>query len=186
MTTSEVLSTFLHWWKPWWLQWSQQRVEPLCDLSLGHLQRTIQMFSMEMTWRCFHFYLWMNSTKFTWRYCFRVVGIQALTLCVWFLCPCLLRNNEAWVGRKNGWGDHCVVCWKMSNSLVAVQSRWTNELRQVVILKKSTVTFNPFPEVIAVPSYRCEFTQVMVSAPDVHVLILWAADYEGVVVAVGR
>lgn len=37
---------------------------------------------------------------------------------------------------------------------------------------RSTVTFNAFPEVIAVSSYGCELAQVVVSAPDVHILIL--------------
>lgn len=50
----------------------------------------------------------------------------------------------------------------------------------------SAATFNPFPEVIAVPSHRCEFAQVMISAPDVHILIFWATDYEGVVVTEGK
>lgn len=59
-------------------------------------------------------------------------------------------------------------------------------IRLVLKLKHSIVTFNPFPEIIAVPSYRCEFAQVMVGAPDVHILILWAADYEGIVMAIGR
>lgn len=49
---------------------------------------------------------------------------------------------------------------------------------------QNIVTFNPFPEVIAVPPYRCEFAQVVVGAPDVHIFILWAADDEGVVMAV--
>lgn len=66
---------------------------------------------------------WMNSSKCTWGYCFRVCGVQALTLCFWFLCTSFLWNNKAWVGRKNGWGDHCVVCWKISKDSVAFQSK---------------------------------------------------------------
>ncbi len=54
------------------------------------------------------------------------------------------------------------------------------------VIQHAAVTFYPFPEVIAVPSYRCEFAQVVVGAPDVHVLILWATDYEGVVMTVER
>lgn len=59
-------------------------------------------------------------------------------------------------------------------------------IKRCLPLSITTVTFNPFPEVIAVPPYRCEFTQVMVSAPDVYVLVLWAAYNEGVVVTTGK
>lgn len=45
-------------------------------------------------------------------------------------------------------------------------------------------TFDSFPEVIAVSSYRREFAKIMVSAPDVNIFILGAADDEGVVMAV--
>lgn len=48
------------------------------------------------------------------------------------------------------------------------------------------LTFNSLPEVVAVPSYRGEFAQVVVSAPDVHIPVLRAADNERVVVAGGR
>ena len=54
------------------------------------------------------------------------------------------------------------------------------------ITRRAAVTFNPFPEIIAIPSYGRELAQVMVSAPDVHVFILRSADYEGVVVAAER
>lgn len=54
------------------------------------------------------------------------------------------------------------------------------------VLKHILVTFNPFPEVIAVPPYRSEFAEVVVGAPDVHVPVLRAAYYEGVIVTVGR
>lgn len=45
-------------------------------------------------------------------------------------------------------------------------------------------TFDSFPEVVAISSYGCEFTKIVVSAPDVNIFILGAADDEGVVVAV--
>lgn len=45
------------------------------------------------------------------------------------------------------------------------------------------ITFNSFPEVIAVSPHRGEFAQVVVCAPDVHILVLWAAHYERVVMA---
>ena len=44
-------------------------------------------------------------------------------------------------------------------------------------------TFDAFPEVIAVSAYGGEAAQVVVRAPDVNVLVLRAADDEGVVVA---
>lgn len=50
----------------------------------------------------------------------------------------------------------------------------------------TVATFNSFPEVIAVSSHRCEFAQIMVSAPDVNVFIFWPTDDEGVVMAGGR
>lgn len=43
------------------------------------------------------------------------------------------------------------------------------------------LTFNAFPEVIAVSSYRGEFAQVVVRAPDVHVFILRAAHDERII-----
>lgn len=43
------------------------------------------------------------------------------------------------------------------------------------------LTFNAFPEVIAVSSYRGEFAQVVVRAPDVHVFILRAAHDEWII-----
>lgn len=49
LITSDLLSTFLHWWKPWWLQWSPPREEPLCDLSWGHLRSTVHFYSTETT-----------------------------------------------------------------------------------------------------------------------------------------
>ena len=56
----------------------------------------------------------------------------------------------------------------------------------LLIGQHGTVTFNPFPEIIAVPSHGCELAQVVIGAPDVHVLVLRAADDEGVVVAAGK
>ena len=47
----------------------------------------------------------------------------------------------------------------------------------------SQPTFDPFPEVIAVAPYGGEPAQVVVRAPDINVLVLRAADDEGVVVA---
>lgn len=59
-------------------------------------------------------------------------------------------------------------------------------MKNVSHMRRRAATFNPFPEVIAVPSHRREFAQVMVSAPDVHVFILRATDDEGVVMTEGR
>lgn len=44
------------------------------------------------------------------------------------------------------------------------------------------LTLNPFPEVIAVSPDRGEFTQVVVRAPDVDVLILWTTYDEWIIV----
>ncbi len=46
----------------------------------------------------------------------------------------------------------------------------------------SIITFEPFPEVIAVSPYRGEFAQVVVCAPNVHILVLWTAHNERVIV----
>lgn len=70
------------------------------------------------------------------------------------------------------------ITWELRNKAAYI--------KRCLPLSINTVTFNPFPEVIAVPPYRCEFTQVMVSAPDVYVLVLWAAYNEGVVVTTGK
>lgn len=79
------------------------------------------------------------------------------------------------------------LCAERNCFLVKVQSKGQTLDRLKCRFNTAThTTFNSFPEVIAVSAYRCELAQVVVSAPDVHVLILWATDYEGVVVAVGR
>lgn len=46
-----------------------------------------------------------------------------------------------------------------------------------------TLTFNSLPEVVAVSPYRAELAEVVVSAPDVHVLILGTAHNKRVVMA---
>lgn len=126
----------------------------------------------------------INSVgQHTWGYRFGVCGVEALALCFWFLRSSFLRNNKDGVRCKNGWGDHCIVCWKISKFIRLVG--WLC-IKNASHIRHSAATFNPFPKVIAVPSHGCEFAQVVVSAPDVHIFILRAADDEGVVMTEGR
>lgn len=116
---------------------------------------------------------------------FRVYGVQALALFLWFLCSSFLWNNKAGVGCKDGGGDHCVVCWNAGK----VCRQFDQQVRVLhrhahwkELSRSQAATFYRFPEVIAVSSHRCELAQVVIGAPDVHIFVLRPADYEGVVV----